>query len=142
MSTPENTIAFAIGCMDRAKKAIDNLVEDILVGDGMDGLDLHKLRVALESIAEDLMCGGLQCQSDLNDINRACFCGDQTPSDVTIPSPALSKLLRCNEQLEDGPEWEPELSTPSTDGDGIHGYDFGDSDTGFPFYQASDNSDD
>lgn len=64
MTTPENTLQYAIDSMERASKELSSLADSLPVGEGMEAFDVHSLRTALEFIAEGSFLG-MSCASNL-----------------------------------------------------------------------------
>jgi hypothetical protein len=63
MTTPENTLEFAIDCMADASNQLSNLDNELLVAVDLDYFDVHQMREALQFIAEGLLRDALQCKS-------------------------------------------------------------------------------
>jgi hypothetical protein len=124
MTTPENTLQYAIDSMERASKELSSLADSLPVGEGMEAFDVHSLRTALEFIAEGLLTNALQSKSVLDKVEAARDeCG--MPYGVTIPSPAASGEF----------PWD----TPSS---GVHSSDFGeDSEPAWSYHPSSDSDD-
>jgi hypothetical protein len=101
MSNPEHIVHWAIIVMQMAESLLMSLAVDLPVGTGIDAFDVEQLRRALESIAEVLRCDSLQCQYEIDGIERERM-GDDPPSDVTLPSPpSVCRVgsLRCHEDM-------------------------------------------
>jgi hypothetical protein len=121
MTTPENTLEFAIDCMADASNQLSNLDNELLVAVDLDYFDVHQMREALQFIAEGLLRDALQCKSFLDERKAA-------PEYCSTPSVST-------------PDWSENISPASTPSCGIHSSDFGDdsSEPAWSYHPSSDS---